>query len=639
MFKLLRYFSLTSAVAVFAVSAALLFIYHRSAVNDLVEQAEIQNVFLARSFANNLWPQFAPYFKSVAGLNGDVLRARPETAALDRTVRALTSGIPVLKVKVYSLAGLTVYSSQPEEIGAYYADNPGFIQSAVEGRPATKLSHRDTFTSFSHVVYGRDVVETYVPIRLGDGPVEGVLELYSDVTQLVDRIRGTIIDLAIGFLAICGFLYGSLVLIVRRADRVLSRQYETLAGEVAERTQAERALQIARDELEHRVGQRTRELTEEISERRNAEQALRKLTQAVEQSPAMTIITDPDGNIEYVNPRFAAVTGYESGDVIGKNLRSLKSGVMPDEDYETMWAAITGGGEWQGEIANRRKNGELYWELLSMSPITGPDGAVIHFLAVSEDITARKKFEEEIRQRRSELAHAGRVIIMGEMATSLAHELNQPLTVISGYAQVCTDALRSDGGRNKSLEDAVAQIAEQAERATSIIRSIRGFVHKQEPCRTAVNVNDAIGGVMDLLRSDAREHRATIKLEFDDRLPPVMADPAQIQQVILNLAHNGLEAMTEVQSPIRQLTIRTSANGREAVTTTVIDTGGGIRSDVREWIYEPFFSTKSTGLGMGLSISRSIIEAHGGRLWVVSENRNGTEFCFSLPVSAEPVDQ
>jgi PAS domain S-box-containing protein len=639
MFKLLRYFSLTSAVAVVAVSVVLLLIYHRSAVNNLVEQAETQNVFLARSFANNLWPHFAAYFKSASGLDGNELRARPETAALDRTVRALTSGIPVLKVKIYNLAGLTVYSSQHEEIGVYRTDNSGFIQSAVRSRPATKLSYRDTFTTFSRVVYGRDVVESYLPIRVGDGPVEGVFELYSDVTQLMDRIHGTIVDLIIGFMVICGFLYGSLVLIVRRADRILIQQYETLADEVAERTQAERALEAARDELEHRVRQRTKELTEEIGERRNAEQALRKLTQAVEQSPAMTIITDLDGNIEYINPRFTAVTGYTPREVVGKNLRFLKSGVMPDEDYDAMWSAIKSGLEWQSEIANRKKNGELYWELLSMSPITGPGGAATHFLAVSEDITARKKIEHEIRQRRNELAHAGRVIIMGEMATSLAHELNQPLTVISGCAQVCTDALRTGGESNRSVEDAVEQIAEQAERATSIIRSIRGFVQKQEPRRSAINVNDVIGGVLDLLSSDSREHRAIIKLEFDDHLPPVMADPAQIQQVILNLAHNGLEAMTGVHSPIRQLTIRTSANGHDAVTTTVIDTGCGIRSDVREWIYEPFFSTKSTGLGMGLSISRSIIEGHGGRLWVASEGQNGTEFCFSLPVTAETTEQ
>lgn len=635
MFKLLRYFSLSSAVAVVAVSAVLLLIYHRSAVNDLVEQAEIQNVFLARSFVNNLWPDFAPYCKSVSGLDGDALRARPETAALDRTVRALTSGIPVLKVKIYNLAGLTVYSSQPDEIGVYYTDNPGFIQSAIRGKPATKLSHRDTFTTFSHVVYGRDVVESYLPIRVGDGPVEGVFELYSDVTQLMDRIHGTIVDLVIGFLVICGILYGSLVLIVQRADRVLTRQYETLANEIAERTQAERELEVARDELEHRVRQRTKALTEEIGERRNAEQTLRKLTQAVEQSPAMTMITDLDGNIEYVNRRFTAVTGYAPEEVIGQNPRLLKSGMMPEADYEAMWTAITKGREWQGEVANRNKNGELYWELMSISPITGQDGVVTHFLGVSEDITARKKVEQEVHHRRNELAHAGRVIIMGEMATSLAHELNQPLTVISGYAQVCADALKAGGGKRKSLEDAVEQIAEQAERATSIIRSIRGFVQKQEPRRSAVNVNDAVGGVMDLLRSDAREHRATIKLEFDEHLPRVMADPAQIQQVILNLAHNGLEAMSEVQSPTRQLTIRTSANGRDAVTTTVIDTGGGIRPDVREWIYEPFFSTKSTGLGMGLSISRSIIEAHGGRLWVGSESQDGAEFCFSLPVAVD----
>jgi two-component system sensor kinase FixL len=177
------------------------------------------------------------------------------------------------------------------------------------------------------------------------------------------------------------------------------------------------------------------------------------------------------------------------------------------------------------------------------------------------------------------------------------------------------------------------QVTEQAERANQIIRRVRSFIQKEEQERGEIDVNEAIRNVADLLHSDAREHDAAIELDLAAALPSVVADPFQIQQVILNLAHNGMEAMSEVRPASRHLTIHTSASGDGEVEIAVCDRGQGISTEVLDRVFDPFFTTKTTGLGMGLSISRSIIESHGGRLWATSDGETGTVFRFTLPVS------
>ena len=634
MFNLFRFFLLTSTVAMAVVAGAVV-LYRQNEVERLIAIAESQNVAMARSFANVIWPRFSSYVASTSGLDGDTLQARPETLEIHQVLKTLTTGLPVLKVKIYNLDGLTVYSSEPGEIGIYKINNPGLVAAARKGTPASKLTFRGTISSFEGTVQDRDLVESYLPIRLGNGPIEAVFELYSDVTLLVAAIARTTMELVGGFILVFGLLYGGLLLIVRRADRTIKQQYAAIKVEIVERKQAEAALKEAHDKLEHRVEERTRELTEEMAERKQAEESLRKLSRAVEQSPAMTVITDPHGNIEYVNPRFTEVTGYTLEEVAGKTPRFLKSGEMPPEAYEKLWKTIKADKEWRGEFHNRKKNGELYWASTSISPITSQDGSVTHFLGISEDITEQKRAEDEARQQRSELAHAGRIIIMGEMATSLAHELNQPLTVISGCAQVSLESLRSGKDEPDTLLACMEQVAEQAGRANEIIHRIRGFIHKEEPERSNIDVNDTIYSVAELLRSDAREYAATVTFDLARALPPVFADPIQIQQVILNLAHNGVEAMVENRPNQRRLTINTSAHQDGAIEISVHDRGEGIVAENLDRVFEPFFTTKATGLGMGLSISRSIVEAHGGRLWATSDGETGTVFRFTLPIIDE----
>ncbi|MCP4933030.1 MAG: PAS domain S-box protein [bacterium] len=560
------------------------------------------------------------------------MRLRPEVHDFEDAVKTASTGLSILKVKVYNLDGITVFSSEFDEIGQDKGNNPGFHLAARKGQPASKLSYKNRLNTFEGTVENRDFVETYLPIHHGDGDIHGVFELYSDVTPLLSRINRSTVQLLIGLLFIFGLLYTALYFLVRRADHTIKRQYSNIE-------EKNEALEKARNTLEIRVMDRTRKLTEEITERSRAEDNLRKLSQAVEQSPAMTIITDLKGDIEYVNSQFTDVTGYTLEDVAGNSPRILKAGEVPPETYEELWRAIKAGKEWRGEIHNRKKNGELYWALSTISPVMSSDGQVTHFLGISEDITELKIAEQEKRQQQLEFAHAGRVIILGEMATSIAHELNQPLAVISGYAQLCQKAMSSEKNEQEVLKDSIDQVIEQSDRANEIIQSIRGFVHKDPPKLETIHINDAIHRIADLLRTDAREHGVTVSFNFASGLPPVAANMLQIQQVILNLAHNGIEAMMDNKPDRRQLVINSCTLAGMHVGISVHDTGEGIPSGVLEKIFEPFYTTKFEGVGMGLSICRSIVEAHGGKLSVTLDKEDGTVFLILLPaVSEEETD-
>ena len=236
MFKLRRYFSVVSLVALMLATGTLIGLYKHSATAQLVEHAERRNVVLTQFFVNSLWPRFESYVTMMEELDGDALRSHTETAQIQQALSTLTRDLPVLKVKIYNLDGLTIFSSDPSQIGERKINNRGLDSARFNGSSSSKLSFRDKFSAFSGEVFDRNLVETYVPVRQGDGPVQAVFELYADVTPLmvqINRAQGTLL---IGLLATFGVLYLALLLIVSRADHILKKQYQDL---------------IAKDELEH----------------------------------------------------------------------------------------------------------------------------------------------------------------------------------------------------------------------------------------------------------------------------------------------------------------------------------------------------------------------------------------------------
>jgi C4-dicarboxylate-specific signal transduction histidine kinase len=266
-------------------------------------------------------------------------------------------------------------------------------------------------------------------------------------------------------------------------------------------------------------------------------------------------------------------------------------------------------------------------------PLYDAAGAAYAVCGISTDITDRKRAEEESRRRQEELAHVTRLSTMGEMATGLAHELNQPLAAIVNYTQGCMRRMRAGIGDPEELIGALEQATAQAGRASQIIRWLRDFTRKTVPRQNKADINEIIRDAEGFFQAEARQHQVSLRLELTDFLPPIRADVIQVEQVLLNLVRNGIEAMASVDTGKRILVIRTAMAG-EALEIAVQDSGPGIFEKAADSIFNPFFTTKSQGMGMGLSISKSIIEAHGGRLWAESGPDGGAVFRFTLPVSS-----
>jgi PAS domain S-box-containing protein len=429
-----------------------------------------------------------------------------------------------------------------------------------------------------------------------------------------------------------------------KEHRVFTREdvhfLEAIANVLAqalERAGAEQALRRAHEELERRVAERTHALTETnarltraIQEHEETAAQMRKLSRALEQTADFVMVTDVAGRIEYVNPAFEQLTGYTREEALGKTPRLVRSGMHTSDFYRRFWETILRGEVYRGVFINRTREGRIFHEEKTITPLKDAEGVITHFISTGRDITERRQAEEQARRHQAELAHVARLSTMGEMASGLAHELNQPLAAITNYSQGCIRRLHGGRATPESLQEALEQVCAQAQRASEIIRRLRNFVRKGEPQRSIVDANVLVREVLALMEPDLRRHQVRLQLELADDLPRVLADPIQVEQVILNLLLNGAEAMSSVAPEQRTLTIRTERAGGDFVAVYVADTGPGLPAEVGEQIFDPFFTTKPTGMGMGLSISRSIVEAHGGALAVLPTPA-GARFRLTLP--------
>lgn len=373
----------------------------------------------------------------------------------------------------------------------------------------------------------------------------------------------------------------------------------------------------------------------DVTVQRAAEMELRRLSVAIEQSPVSILITDTSGRIEYVNPRFCQTTGYSFLDVRGRNPRLLKSGEMPGELYRTLWDTITRGKEWTGELRNRKKSGELHWERVRIFPLFAENGVITHFMALREDITLQKEMSAREALRQEEMLHHARLAAMGEMAAALAHELNQPLSAIANFCGVLEHRLGNTPPDSRAASELVQLINSQALRAGDIVWRIREFSRKQTSLREEVDLNELIREVTRLADIAVKPREVSYAFELASDLPRVSIDRVQVEQVLLNLIRNGVEAMEGVAGERRLVLSTRLADGSEAVQVGVSDSGCGLPDRIAVDLFTPFFTTKSAGMGMGLAISRSIAEAHGGKLWAAPNEGGGTTFYLTLPLGGE----
>ncbi|HTO94429.1 MAG TPA: PAS domain S-box protein, partial [Bacteroidota bacterium] len=376
----------------------------------------------------------------------------------------------------------------------------------------------------------------------------------------------------------------------------------------------------------------------DITDWKKSQTQLRQLSRAVEQSASSIIITNLQGEIEYVNPKFTAVTGYTAAEVTGRKPSILKSGATAPEEYALLWQTISGGGEWRGEFHNRRKNGDLFWESASISPIKDASGAITHFIAVKEDITEKKEIELHLREMQT-------MESLGTLAGGVAHDFNNILGIILGHVSL----LEIRRNENASFAQSIRAINSAIQRGAGLVRQILTFARKSEVHPESIDVNRA---VQDLARMVQETFPRVIEIVLDlgEGIPLISIDNTQLHQALLNLCINARDAMMDLSDGRAggRLTIRTlvvdgdvlasreeADPARRYVEISVADQGVGMSDATIQRIFEPFFTTKEfgKGTGLGLALVYGVVRTHGGFIDVDSRLGEGTVFRLYFPVT------
>lgn len=340
---------------------------------------------------------------------------------------------------------------------------------------------------------------------------------------------------------------------------------------------------------------------------------------------------DMDGRVTGWNDGAVRLTGFAADEIVGNPLSLVCPHFAGDVLRAEVITPLVSAGHIETEVLFRKKSGETLSGRLSASLQRDRSGQPMGMIGYVADVDEQMRAEEQMRRRHAELAHISRLNTAGEMASGLAHELNQPLSAIVNYTQGCARRLRAGTEDRDELLRAVEQAASEARRAAEIIRRLRNFLRKRESRWSSLDVNDAVRGVIGLVGPELRAHDVRLQLELVESLPLVLADSVQIEQVILNLARNSIEAMSGNHSHVRELTIETATTG-DAVRLSVRDSGPGITVETADKIFDPFFTTKPEGMGIGLSLCRTIVVAAGGRLWFERDGQQGALFHFELPL-------
>lgn len=389
---------------------------------------------------------------------------------------------------------------------------------------------------------------------------------------------------------------------------------------------SENAVREARDQLEAKVHQRTAELHQSNLELLESGQRLQTLTEAI---PQQIWSADAGGNIEYCNQHLIDYIGARVEGLLGEAFFSILHPV-DERVFRQVWSsALAAGDKFEVEARVLGADDVYRWFLIRSIPQRSDDGVGTRWYGIHIDIEQQHRAQQGLIAAQDELSRLSRTLSMGELAASIAHELNQPLTAVVTHAYACREWLRNSPANIEKATATADKIILESTRAGAVVERVRSLFQKDAVIRESTDLNRLIRDLAQLLREEAIRHNAAIKLVLDEELPRAELDPIQIQQVILNLAANGMDAMADASGK-RELTISSEMQEDGGIHIMVEDRGTGLAPEAAARIFEPFYSTKPQGTGMGLAICRSIVEAHDGRIWASRSARGGTVIHFTI---------
>jgi PAS domain S-box-containing protein len=434
------------------------------------------------------------------------------------------------------------------------------------------------------------------------------------------------------------------ILLVRLVPRALALPSpEALRREITERERAEEALRTAKNQLELRVEERTAELREtnenllaEIAQRVKTEQELRRseeqLRLAQNASGSGAWDWNPRTDLATWSEQHSLIFGLEPGDSNHTWSRFLDL-VHPEDRtriQSTVLAALRPDGELETEYRIQRPDGEIRWVISKGRTYCDATGEPIRMIGLTQDITERKRLEQALLQTQTEVAHLSRVLTMGELTSSIAHEVNQPLAAVVANGDACRRWLDAEPPNIDKARECAAWIVKEGNRASQVVQRVRVLAKKASPQEAKLDINEVVREVIGLVGAELARNHVSLETDLAPNLPVVFGDRVQLQQVILNLIANGIDAMSSITGWRRELLVSTTATGENEVVVNVRDCGTGLAPELANHVFQPFFTTKPAGMGLGLSISRRIIEGHGGRLWATPNSLHGVTFQFTL---------
>ncbi|MDX2111450.1 MAG: PAS domain S-box protein [Verrucomicrobiota bacterium] len=379
----------------------------------------------------------------------------------------------------------------------------------------------------------------------------------------------------------------------------------------------------------------------DISGRKRAEAEIRRFFTAIEQCPIAIEITDPGGTIIYVNPTYCTTSGYAIEDVVGRNLSILSPEDTPQSIYHELWASVSAGIKWQGDLISKRKDGTLYTERTVISPITDELGRITNFLGIKEDVTNRIQAQEQLKQLEAELRQAQKMETIGTLAGGIAHDYNNILTAIFGYTELAQRHVE----KNSPAYNDMDKVLLSARRARELTRQILTFSRREERRVNPIKFTTVLTDAVSLLRA-VTPSTIAISTAINCRQDTVLGDSTQLQQVIVNLGTNAVHAMkahgTKLEFTLDDVLLNADADIRLSklpagpyLKLAVRDEGTGMSPELLKRIFDPFFTTKSVGegTGLGLSVVMGIILSHSGQILVDSTEGGGSVFQVFLPIT------